>query len=312
MAIHPKLVGRSCYHKYEVQPRLFTPGQFLEVDPKRCLDEMGVPPDLAGLRALDIGAWDGPYSFELERRGAQVTALDIQDPDITVFNAVKEIKNSSATYVRCGVYDAAPETLGTYDLVLFPGVYYHLKNPVLSLQRIRRLLKDGGALFIEGASTTDYLAEELNKLLGLPNSTISNTAEILDRLPLSYFDIDHKIYQDWSNWFFPTTRCLEGMLLDSGFRNVDIELKKSAFNNYSHRRLIGRAEADPAKGNPGEQEYEHDIITKDFTTNRSMPRFHRPRLDRLKSWVPPALHPTAKHIRQVVQRLFSTGDNTSR
>lgn len=305
MTIHPKLVGRSCYHKYEVEPGLFTPGQFLEIEPKRCLDEIGVPQDLAGLRALDIGAWDGPYTFELERRGAQVTALDIQDPDITVFSAVKEIKNSSATYVRGGVYDAVPETLGTYDLVLFPGVYYHLKNPVLALQQIRRLLKDGGALFIEGASVTDYLAERLNKALGSPTSDTKAIAEILDRMPLSYFDIDHEIYQDWSNWFFPTTRCLEGMLLDSGFRNVDIELKTSAFNNYSHRRVLGRAEADPAKANPAEQEYEHDIITKDFTTNRSMSQLNRPRFDELKSWVPPALHPTARHIRRVVRRLLS-------
>lgn len=305
MTIHPKLVGRSCYHKYEVEPGLFTPGQFLEIEPKRCLDEIGVPQDLAGLRALDIGAWDGPYTFELERRGAQVTALDIQDPDITVFSAVKEIKNSSATYVRGGVYDAVPETLGTYDLVLFPGVYYHLKNPVLALQRIRRLLKDGGALFIEGASVTDYLAERLNKALGSPTSDTKAIAEILDRMPLSYFDIDHEIYQDWSNWFFPTTRCLEGMLLDSGFRNVDIELKTSAFNNYSHRRVLARAEADPAKANPAEQEYEHDIITKDFTTNRSMSQLNKPRFDGLKSWVPPALHPTARHIRRVVRRLLS-------
>ena len=185
MAIHPKLVGRTCYHKYEVEPGLFTPGDFMEIDPQCCLDEIGVPPDLSGLRALDIGTWDGPSAFELERRGATVTALDIQDPDITVFNAVKEIKNSSATYVRCSVYDALPEALGTYDLVLFAGVYYHLKNPVLSLQRIRRLLKDGGALFIEGGAATDYLAEELNKVLGLPESSVGKTAKILDGLPLS-------------------------------------------------------------------------------------------------------------------------------
>lgn len=305
MTIHPKLVGRSCYHKYEIEPGLFTPGQFLEVEPERCLDEMGVPQDLAGSRALDIGAWDGPYTFELERRGAQVTALDIQDPDVTVFNAVKEIKNSSANYVRCGVYDALPETLGTFDLVLFPGVYYHLKNPVLSLQRIRRLLNDGGALFIEGASTTDYLAEQLNKLLGLPKSRVSSTAEILDRMPISFFDIDHKIYVDWSNWWFPTARCLEAVLLDSGFRNVHVELKKNAFYSYSHRRLMGRAEADPAKPDPAQQEYEHDIITRDFTTNRGMARFRKPRFDKVLSWVPPVLHPTAKHMGRSVRRLLS-------
>src|SRR5947207_225213 len=127
MTIYPKLVNRTCYHKYEIEPGLFTPGNHLEIEPKRCLDELGVPRDLSGLRALDIGTWDGPYTFELERRGAQVTALDIQDPDITVFNAVKQIKNSSAMYIRGGIYDAHPETLGTYDLILFVGVYYHLK-----------------------------------------------------------------------------------------------------------------------------------------------------------------------------------------
>ncbi len=303
MAIHPKLAGRSCYHKYEVEPGLLTPGQFLEVEPNRCLDELGVSRDLSGLRALDIGAWDGPYTFELERRGAQVTALDIQDPDITVFNAVKEIKNSSATYVRGGVYDALPETLGTYDIVLFAGVYYHLKNPVLSLQRIRSLLKDGGALFIEGASVTDYLAEHLNKVLGLPKSSMPITAEILDRMPLSYFDTEQRIYGDWSNWWYPTTRCLEAMLLDSGFRNVDLELKRNAFYNYSHRRLMGRAEADPGKTNPGEQQHEHDVVTKEFITDRSIPRFDKPRFDRLLSWLPPALHPTAKHTRRVVRSI---------
>jgi tRNA (mo5U34)-methyltransferase len=128
MTVHPNLAGRSCYHKYEVEPGLFTPGQFLDLEPKLCLDELGVPQGLSGLRALDIGAWDGPFTFELERRGAQVTALDIQDPDITVFNAVKEIKNSSATYVRGSVYDALPENIGVYDVVLFAGVYYHLKK----------------------------------------------------------------------------------------------------------------------------------------------------------------------------------------
>lgn len=299
MPVHPKLVGRTCYHKYEVEPGLFTPGQFLEIDPKRCLDELGVPADLRGLRALDIGAWDGPFTFELERRGAQVTALDIQSPDFSIFNAVREIRNSSANYVLCGIYDALPENLGTFDLVLFVGVYYHLKNPVLSLQRIRKLLRDGGMLFIEGASTTDYLARELNKLLGLPQSAIDTTAEVLDRLPISYFDIEKKVYTDWSNWFFPTTHCLEVMLLDSGFSNIHLELKKNAIYNYSHRRLMGRAYANAAKPDPARQEHEHWVMTEDFISNRSMPQRRR-----FLQWVPPALRPTAERARRVVRRVF--------
>jgi len=299
MAIHPRLVSRTCYHKYEVDSGLFTPGNHVEVEPKRCLDELGVPRDLSGLRALDIGAWDGPYTFELERRGAQVTALDIQDPNITVFNAVKEIKNSGATYVRGGIYDALPSTLGTFDLVLFAGVYYHLKNPVLALQRIRRLLANTGILFIEGASATDYLAGEINKALGLSKSRVRSTAEILDQLPLSYFDAEKRIYSDWSNWWFPTTHCLTAILEDSGFRNVDLKLRENAFCNYSHRRLMGRAEADPAKSDPERQQYEHGVATKDVVAqNRTMPR-----RSRLLSRLPPVLHPAAKWMRRFVRRL---------
>jgi SAM-dependent methyltransferase len=298
MSVHPELAGRSCYHKYEVQPGIFTPGQFLEVDPKRCLDELGVPQTLLGLRALDIGAWDGPFTFELERRGAQVTALDIQDPDITVFNAVKQIKNSSAIYVRSSVYDALPETLGVYDVVLFAGVYYHLKNPVLAFQRLRSLLTDKGVLYIEGASATDYLAEQLNKELGFPKSGVRNTTEILDRLPLSYFDTEDRIYAGGQNWWFPTTRCLEVILLDSGFRNVVCELKLNAFYNYSHRRLMGRAEVNPAKSDPWKQNYEHWVVEQDFTSNQL--RASRRLLRRL----PPCLQRTALRVRRAVRPLF--------
>jgi SAM-dependent methyltransferase len=264
MTVHPKLTGRTCYHKYEIEAGLWTPGQFFELEPQRCLDELQVPRDLTGLRALDIGAWDGPVTFELERRGAQVTALDIQDPDVTVFNAVKEIKRSAATYVRGSVYDALPDNLGTYDIVVFAGVYYHLKNPVLALQRIRPLLKDDGWLFIEGASMTDYFAAELTAALDLPQASLRRTAELIDRMPISFFDTEQKIYPDWSNWFFPTARCLEEMIRDSGFRDVELHFKANAFYNYSHRRLMGRARAESGKSKPEEQRYEHFVATTDL------------------------------------------------
>jgi len=241
MTVHPKLADRTCYHKYEIEPGLFTPGLQLELDPKLCLDELGVPQYLEGLRALDIGAWDGPFTFELERRGAKVTALDIQDPDVTVFNAVKKIKNSSATYVRSSIYNALPEALGVFDVIFFIGVYYHLRNPMLALQRIRNLLDGGGILFIEGAATTDYLAEWLNEALGLPESSLHTTAQVLDQLPLSYFDIEHKIYGFSSSWY-PTIRGLEAALLDSGAAIAiarDSTAEKSPGNVDTHGLAIG-------------------------------------------------------------------------
>jgi 2-polyprenyl-3-methyl-5-hydroxy-6-metoxy-1,4-benzoquinol methylase len=298
MVVHPKLVGRTCYHKYEIESGFVTPGTFLEIDPRRCLNDLGIAQDLTGARALDIGAWDGPFTFELERRGAAVTALDIQDPDVTVFNAVKAIKNSAASFVRGSVYEARPENLGQFDLVLFAGVYYHLKNPVLALQRIRRLLEDGGQLFIEGASSTEYLCQELTRTLGLSQAQARTAAEVVDRLPLAYFDIEQKIYQEWSNWWFPTTRGLEVIMIDSGFCDVRLELRANALYNHSHARLMGSATADPSKTDPAAQQHEHGISTSDFESNR----LAESRFSGRFGWVPYGVRHAVRRVRRAIER----------
>jgi 2-polyprenyl-3-methyl-5-hydroxy-6-metoxy-1,4-benzoquinol methylase len=301
MAVHPKLAHRTCYHRYEVEPGLFTPGQFLDIEPQRCLDDLGVPADLSGLRALDIGAFDGPFTFDLERRGAQVTAIDVQDPDVTVFNAVKELKGSSATFVHGSIYDATPELLGTFDVVLFAGVYYHLKSPMLALQRIRRLLRDNGQLFIEGAAMTDWVARELAALLALPESGVEAIAELLDALPLSYFDTENKLYDNWTNWWYPTTRCLEVMIRDSGFRNVDLALRSNALYSDAHRRLVGRAVAEVGRSNPEQQQYEHKVYTEDFPRLAKLQANSRPSL--VTDWVPPGARRWARRLRDSVRHL---------
>jgi hypothetical protein len=88
---------------------------------------------------------------------------------------------------------------------------------MLALQRIRALLNDNGWLFIEGAAASDYLGHRLAATLGLPKSRVAEVTAAIDALPLSYFDTEERIYSHWSNWFFPTTRCLEVMLRDSVF-----------------------------------------------------------------------------------------------
>jgi tRNA (mo5U34)-methyltransferase len=250
MALHPKLADRTCYHLYEVEPGLYTPGQQLRVNPALVLDELGLPQDLTGLRALDVGAWDGPLTFELERRGAEVAALDIHDPDITVFNAVKAIKRSAARYVQASIYDALPEVLGVFDIVLFVGVYYHLRSPSLALERIRKLISDDGTLYIEGASGTNHLAKEL----GL-------APEMVDRLPLAYLDIDKKIY-GYSSWWYPTTAGLEATLRDSGFFDPVLSLRTNTL--YAHPRIIGHAQTNPEKHEPGAMR----VLSRDYRSDQ--------------------------------------------
>jgi hypothetical protein len=139
---------------------------------------------------------------------------------------------------------------------------------------------------------TDYLAAHLNTALGSPASRIPAITEILDRLPLSYFDTEERIYESGLNWWFPTTRCLEVILLDSGFQNVTCELKLNAFYNYSHRRLMGRAEVDPAKSDPRNQQYEHWVAEQDF-----------PVMDRLNTSTEAARRVPAQWLQRALRRL---------
>jgi tRNA (mo5U34)-methyltransferase len=110
------------------------------------LDRMamiGLPADLRGMSVLDIGAWDGAFSFEAERRGAsRVVAVDsfcwngegwgTKDG----FECARRVLNSRVEDREIEVLDLSPETVGVFDLVLCLGVLYHMKHPLLALERV--------------------------------------------------------------------------------------------------------------------------------------------------------------------------------
>src|SRR5437016_1989514 len=76
----------------------------------------GLPQDLRGKTLLDIGPWDVYFTFEMERRGAEVTAIDYADLD--TFRALHRAYNSRARYLRMDVYELDPARLGMFDIVL--------------------------------------------------------------------------------------------------------------------------------------------------------------------------------------------------
>ena len=265
--IHPLLAGRTCYHRFEIEPGLYTPGTHVDVEPSEVFDEIGIPQDISGLRALDVGAWDGVYTFEFAKRGAKATALDIQDPDVTIFNVARRILNAQVNHIRGSVYDLAEKTHGKYNIVLFAGVYYHLKNPVLAFQRIREVLEDDGRLYIEGATCSRYLARQLAS--SVPGASFESLMPLVDRMPISLFDHDHQIYPGWSNWWFPTTSCLHGMLSDSGFFDIELRLRPNTLAAPTALRIDGHARANPAKADPSSQQYEHAVLVHDYVSPRS-------------------------------------------
>src|SRR5262245_34297053 len=118
------------YHQIEVAPGVVTPGIN---DSQQILAALRLPERLDGQRVLDIGARDGFFSFECERRGAEVVAIDSMPPEQTGFPIAKELVGSGVEMLQRNVYDLSPEEFGSFDLILFLGVLYHLRDPMLAL-----------------------------------------------------------------------------------------------------------------------------------------------------------------------------------
>jgi tRNA (mo5U34)-methyltransferase len=126
------------FQNIEVLPRLYSAGWSNPATEK--LPYFGLPDDLTGMRVLDIGCAEGFFSFEAEKRGArEVIGIDSFPDSIRRFNIVRAARQSNATAFLMNVYDLEPKRLGTFDLVLFYGVFYHLKHPQHALERIRSI-----------------------------------------------------------------------------------------------------------------------------------------------------------------------------
>jgi tRNA (mo5U34)-methyltransferase len=151
------------YHSIDLGRGVVTPGRF---DHGRHLAEYRLPTDLGGLRALDVGTWDGFWAFELERRGADVVAIDIpyradvdlppatrdrlarelpeeqrSEPTGRGFSVAKEALGSRVRRETLSVYDLGPDRLGTFDVTHVGDLLIHLKNPLTALERIHSVTR---------------------------------------------------------------------------------------------------------------------------------------------------------------------------
>jgi tRNA (mo5U34)-methyltransferase len=120
------------WHYIEVGYGIVTPGHQNPPDhpsgPKNYLYHLQLPEDLSGKSVLDIGAWDGFFSFEVEKRGAaRVLAIDnfyrdkLEHTGSQGFEVAKEILKSNVEFRKASVYDLSPEKFGMFDIVLFLG-----------------------------------------------------------------------------------------------------------------------------------------------------------------------------------------------
>ena len=124
------MAAGSWWHSIDLGSGLITPGVHPLTELQDNFAHLRLPDDLAGRSVLDIGCWDGFYSFEAERGGARVTSVDCWRPEN--FFKAKAALHSQAEFHELSVYDVTKARLGAFDIVLFLGVLYHLRHPLLA------------------------------------------------------------------------------------------------------------------------------------------------------------------------------------
>ena len=172
-----------------------------------------LPDDLTGKSVLDIGCNAGFYSIEMKRRGAEeVVGIDSDDRYLEQARFVaRALGLEGISFRKLSVYDVA--SLGRrFDVVVFMGVLYHLRHPLLALDLIRAHVCKDLLLFQSmqrgssavGAIEADYPFEE---------------TAVFDRPDYPHLSFVEREYsQDWTNWWVPNRACTEAMLRSAGFR----------------------------------------------------------------------------------------------
>jgi SAM-dependent methyltransferase len=196
------------YHRIEVRPGLVTPGVN---DSPQQLQMLQLPTDCSGIRALDIGARDGFFSFELERRGADVLAVDYMPAERTGFPVAAQLLGSRVAFRQANIYELTPEDLGTFDLILFLGLLYHLPDPIRALRIVRRLCT--WRMYLETMVIDD--------IMPMPDGIETSLAGLDPRLPdvpLMRFFPGDSYNGDPTNYWGPNVRCVEAMATETEFR----------------------------------------------------------------------------------------------
>lgn len=170
-----------------------------------------IPENLAGKTVLDIGCNAGFYAMEMKRRGAdRVLGVDSDDEYLAQARFAAEIEGLDIEFQKLSVYDVG--RLGEkFDLVIFMGVLYHLRHPLLALDLIREHVARDMLLF-QSMQRGDPRMDAVEKNYDFW------TTEQFDSpgYPKLHF-VEHKYADDPTNWWIPNRACVEAMLRSAGF-----------------------------------------------------------------------------------------------
>lgn len=216
-----RIAGIEWFHRIELAPGILTAGK---IDPTPRLPGLRLPDDLSGRTLLDIGAWDGFFSFEMERRGAEVTALDSFSwsgegwGSRAGFDCAREALGSKVKAVEMEVLDLSPDAIGQFDIVLFLNVLYHMLHPALAIERVASVTRD--LLVLETFTDLNDIAEPAVALYGSGD-----------------------LWGDETSYCGPNLPGIELMLRNAGFREVEVigqaPRSRVVARSLLHERLHG-------------------------------------------------------------------------
>jgi len=170
-----------------------------------------LPLDLSGKSVLDVGCNAGFYSIAMKQRGAaRVVGIDSDADYLAQARFAAEVNQVDIEFAELDVYNVAQ--LGErFDLVLFMGVLYHLRHPLLALDLLYEHAVKNVLVFqslLRGSRDTPPVEEnyqfDQTEVFGTPG------------FPLMYF-VEHRYANDPTNWWIPNRACVEAMLRSAGF-----------------------------------------------------------------------------------------------
>jgi tRNA (mo5U34)-methyltransferase len=223
------LAAKGWYHSFEFPDGAVIDGYMPLAVQKKRYARYPIPEDLRGQRVLDIGAWDGWFSFEAERHGAQTIAIDCVE--IPTFLQVHRRLGSQVDYRVLDFYELPAAGLGKFDVVLFLGVLYHLRHPLLALEIVCGLTTDVAIVesFVIDAETWK------EKPAGIPVMEFYETFELGNQ---------------YDNWSGLTVACLLAMCRAAGFARVELMFAEGNYAGVACYRKWEPPAAQPKEAPP--------------------------------------------------------------
>jgi tRNA (mo5U34)-methyltransferase len=223
------LLAKGWYHSFEFPDGAVIDGYMPLAVQKERYARYPIPDDLSGKRVLDIGAWDGWFSFEAERHGGQVMAIDYVE--IPTFQQIHRRLNSKVDYRVLDFYELPSAGLGKFDVVFFLGVLYHLRHPLLALEIVCGLTSDV-------AVVESYVIDA------------DTWKEHQDVIPTLEFYEMFELGNQYDNWSGLTVACLLAMCRAAGFCRVELMFAGGTYAGAACYRKWEPPPAQPASAPP--------------------------------------------------------------